>query len=100
MLALLPIIPRGNGLCRYQKFILQKKMSQKTNKKRKLWKDETMAAAVKAVKDKQIGYLKAAKEFQVPRTTLFRLCQNNGTPEPISNTKLGRPPVFSRELES
>ncbi|KAI4464248.1 cysteine-rich secretory protein-related [Holotrichia oblita] len=71
------------------------------------YQDQSLILCVKesvkeyeAVKEKQIGYLKAAKEFQVTKTTLFRLCQKKGTPEQISKIKLGRPPVFSRELEN
>lgn len=31
-----------------------------------------MESAIKAVRDKKMGYLKAAKSFAVPRATLYR----------------------------
>lgn len=72
-------------------------MSQ--NKRRKCWMDERMLAAITAVREKQMGYLKAAKEFQVPRTTLFRLCQKEGRPDDVLKTKLGRKPALTPQLE-
>ncbi|CAG4969864.1 unnamed protein product [Parnassius apollo] len=48
-----------------------------------------------------MGYFKAAKHFDVPRTTLFRLCQKNElSPEESAATKLGRKSVLGDQLEN
>lgn len=52
-------------------------MSSLQSTKRKTWEEEKMAQAIKFVREKEMGYLKAAQHFQVPRTTLFRLCHKN-----------------------
>ncbi|CAH1966958.1 unnamed protein product [Acanthoscelides obtectus] len=39
---------------------------------RKLWEKGSMEEAVAAVRDGRMGYLKASKQFNVPRSTLFR----------------------------
>ncbi|KAJ8956832.1 hypothetical protein NQ318_014246 [Aromia moschata] len=39
---------------------------------RKRWDDEQMKAAITAVRHKEMGYLKAAKIFNIPQTTLER----------------------------
>ena len=49
-------------------------------KKRKQWSSEDMSAAVTAVREKKMGYLKAARYFNIPRTTLFRLVNDKETP--------------------
>ncbi|KAF9413643.1 hypothetical protein HW555_008221 [Spodoptera exigua] len=54
-----------------------RKMSGSQSTKRKTWDEEKMAQAIKFVREKKMGYLKAAQHFQVPRTTLFRLCQKD-----------------------
>ena len=58
-----------------------------------------MVEAMTAVKTGQMGYLKAAKHFGVPRTTLFHLCKKERRPSEICNTQLGRKPVLPPELE-
>ncbi|KAG8196604.1 hypothetical protein JTE90_014163 [Oedothorax gibbosus] len=68
--------------------------------KRKLWCETKMAKAVEAVRAKKMGYLKASKEFQVPRATLFRLVNSKEkSAEVVASTTLGRKPVFPKELE-
>nr|CAI5841721.1 unnamed protein product [Callosobruchus analis] len=48
-----------------------------------------------------MGYLKAAKVYNVPRTTLFRLSKEKGTStEGIIKKKVGRKPVFNEDLEN
>ncbi|CAH1991983.1 unnamed protein product [Acanthoscelides obtectus] len=67
---------------------------------RKLWEKGSMEEAVAAVRDGRMGYLKAAKQFNVPRSTLFRLCKQHGEPVTVCDTRLGRKPVLSIELEN
>ncbi|KAK9885582.1 hypothetical protein WA026_012340 [Henosepilachna vigintioctopunctata] len=67
---------------------------------RKKWDPDKMKATVTDVREKQMGYLKASKKFAVPRSSFFRLANNKL--EDVSQavlTKLGRKPVFSRELD-
>ncbi|KAL4705758.1 hypothetical protein ACJJTC_018357 [Scirpophaga incertulas] len=67
----------------------------KSSAKRKEWNTDHMAEAIKMVREKKMGYLKAAKHFDVPRTTLFRLCQQNELPpEEAAATTLGRKTVL------
>ncbi|CAG5037689.1 unnamed protein product [Parnassius apollo] len=69
-------------------------------KKRKKWSQNDMAAAILAVRDKKMGYLKAAKTYNVPRTTLFRLVQENGSLlEDTLTKKIGRRLVFNKVFE-
>lgn len=69
-------------------------------KKRKQWHSDNMQKAIEAVKSKSLGFLSAAKQFSVPRTTLFRLCKVEGAPDTVCKTKLGKKPVLSPELEN
>ncbi|KAJ4446411.1 hypothetical protein ANN_13107 [Periplaneta americana] len=71
-------------------------------KKRKAWDKDHMNRAVEAVVRKEMGYLKAARYFCVPQTTLERYVKQrreSENEEEIS-TKLGRKPVFPPDLES
>lgn len=69
-------------------------------KTRKLWSQTQMAKAIEAVREKKMGYLKASKEFRVPRATLFRLANSTETnASTAASTILGRKPVFPKELE-
>lgn len=61
----------------------------KYKKKKKWCEEDDMASAVQAVRKKKMGYLKAAKTFNVPRTTLFRLAnQKELTMQEILSKKL------------
>ncbi|CAH2089800.1 unnamed protein product [Euphydryas editha] len=72
-----------------------------SNTKRKDWNTEDMAQAIKLVREKKMGYLRAAKHFGVPRSTLFRLCQKNElSPEEAAATTLGRKTVLGTALEN
>ncbi|CAH2016527.1 unnamed protein product, partial [Acanthoscelides obtectus] len=77
-------------------------MPSSTNryKKRKKWSEEDMAAAVQAVREKKMGYLKAAKTYNVPRTTVFRLANQTelSMPELLSK-KIGSKPLFDKAFE-
>lgn len=76
------------------------RMSGSQSTKRKTWDEEKMAQAIKFVREKKMGYLKAAQHFQVPRTTLFRLCQKDEqSPEVAAATTLGRKTILGSELE-
>ena len=69
--------------------------------KRKAWDKDNMNRAVEAVVSKEMGYLKAARYFCVPQTTLERYVKQrreSGSEE--VTTKLGRKPVFPPDLES
>jgi hypothetical protein len=49
-----------------------------------------MTKAITAVRDNKMGFLKAAKQFKVPRTTLYRLSSNKDVePQVAAVTKLG-----------
>lgn len=74
---------------------------KKSHKKRQNWNPEDMAAAVLAVREKKMGYLKASINFKVPRTTLFRLVAEKDTPtEQLVRKNIGRKPVFNKHFES
>lgn len=75
-----------------------KKVDQ--TKKRKQWKEDQMAKAICAIREKKMGYLKASKMFQVPRASLFRLANSKELDaKKAASTNLGRKPLFTPELE-
>jgi len=74
-------------------------MAPKVKPKRKCYEKGSMIEAIRAVKEQHMGYLRAAKIYNVPRTTLFRLCQKDEDPTITADTKLGRPTVLTKELE-
>nr|CAD7398609.1 unnamed protein product [Timema cristinae] len=76
------------------------KKKKDEGKKRKRWCPNQMTLAIEAVREKKMGYLKASKEFQVPRASLFRLANSNEKSAKVAaSTTLGRKPVFSKEIE-
>lgn len=70
-------------------------------KKRKLWSPEDMRRAIEAVRAKQLGTRAAAKQYGVPRSTLKDKVNAEGSvdPETLANSKLGRKPVLTGEIE-
>jgi len=52
------------------------KLIPEDKRQRKKWHPSEMTKAIKLVREKK-GYLKAAKQFNVPKTTLFRLAKLN-----------------------
>lgn len=59
-----------------------------------------MKEAICAIKEKKMGYLKAAKHYKVPKTTLRRLVAKKDLPlDLVTSAKLGRKPVLPTELE-
>jgi hypothetical protein len=60
-----------------------------------------MVKAITAVRENRMGYLKAAKTFNVPRQTLFSLANKiNLEPQTAASAMLGRKTVFGEEVES
>jgi len=74
----------------------------KANKRcRKQWRKADMESAIISIRNKEMGYLKAAKKFNVPRTTLHCLCNKNDMePHNAADTLLGRKPILGDTLES
>lgn len=58
-----------------------------------------MISAINAISENKMGFLKASKEFSVPRTTLQRLVHLGLSPEEAVYRKLGRKPIMSSEME-
>lgn len=59
-----------------------------------------MRKAFEAVRNKEMEFKKAATLFSVPRTMLFRLSEEETTPENAAATKLVRPTVLPREIKN
>lgn len=60
-----------------------------------------MRKAILAVRENKMGFLKAAKTFGVPRSTLYRLSREKNKPvEEITYTKMGRKSTFPVKLET
>lgn len=70
-------------------------------KTRQTWDKEAMANAIKAIRDKQMGFLKASKTYGVPKTTLIRLSKmEDQSLSDVTNHKLGRKSTLPSELEA
>ncbi|VEN44176.1 unnamed protein product, partial [Callosobruchus maculatus] len=69
-------------------------------KKHKQWDPLSMVNAVKAVRNKEMGYLKASKVFNVPKGTVERYSKSDKNPEELVKLSIGRKPVFSKALEN
>ena len=68
---------------------------------RQQWSAEAMTAAINAVRKKEMGYLKASKVFNVPRSTLERKVKCNDHPvQELTSLPLGRKSIFSSKFES
>lgn len=59
-----------------------------------------MELAVNAVKSKEMGYLKSSTMFRVPKSTLVDYVKSRKAVDVLTNTKLGRRPALSDELEN
>ncbi|KAL3276416.1 hypothetical protein HHI36_011800 [Cryptolaemus montrouzieri] len=77
----------------------RQKCQNLTNTRRERWEKEEMAATIAAVREKEVGYTKATKLFNVPtRSTLFRFVTDRDSPiEAITNNLTGRRPVVGQE---
>ncbi|KAK9719307.1 CENP-B N-terminal DNA-binding domain [Popillia japonica] len=72
----------------------------RTGKKHKTWNPDQMKLAIRAVREKEMGYLKALKVFDVPKSTLKDYVkQFDKTPEQLVAAPIGRRPVLSLEME-
>ncbi|XP_072392481.1 uncharacterized protein [Diabrotica undecimpunctata] len=59
-----------------------------------------MTKAIDAVRNKKMGWKKASKYFNVPKTTLMRLSKDKyGTPIEAAQIKRGRPTILGKNLE-
>ncbi|KAJ8893756.1 hypothetical protein PR048_006356 [Dryococelus australis] len=59
-----------------------------------------MTKAIDTVRKKNMGWKKASKQFNVPKTTPMRLSNMKYvTPEEAAKTKRGRPTVLGKDLE-
>ncbi|KAG8286673.1 hypothetical protein J6590_054514 [Homalodisca vitripennis] len=72
---------------------------RKKKHNRQFWDQDKMKAAIEAVSEKKMGFLKASKEFSVPRTTLQRLVHLGIPPEEAVSRKLGRKPIMPSDME-
>lgn len=69
---------------------------------RKKWDPSDMKRAIEAVQNKTIGYMKAAREFHVPQTTLEDYVRNKkqiSCIDKLISQKSGRKPTLSAEFE-
>lgn len=53
-----------------------------------------------AVSEKKMGFLKASKQFSLPRSTLQRLVHLGLPAEEAVSKKFGRKPLMSSEMEA
>lgn len=59
-----------------------------------------MIKAVNAVRSKQMGYLKASKEFGVPRGTLERYVKKETESSELVKTRMTRHPILPENVEA
>ncbi|XP_022824970.1 tigger transposable element-derived protein 6-like [Spodoptera litura] len=68
--------------------------------KRKTWDHAAMIQAVNAVRRKEMGYLRAAKQFGVPKGTLERYVKKDVRAEDLVQVRMGRRPALPIDLEA
>ncbi|KAJ8935949.1 hypothetical protein NQ314_012571 [Rhamnusium bicolor] len=74
--------------------------SKVPDKKQKQWNSDDMQRAIVAVRQQEMGTLKASKTFNVPRSTLQRSAKNvELDPEEAATIKLGRKTILGDEVE-
>ncbi|KAK9675198.1 CENP-B N-terminal DNA-binding domain [Popillia japonica] len=72
----------------------------RTGKKHKTWNPDQTKLAIHAVREKEMGYLKASKVFDVPKSTLEDYAkQFDKTQEQLVAAPIGRRPVLSLGME-
>lgn len=64
------------------------------------WNENAMQQAITAIKEKKMGFLKASKEFQVPKTTLRRHVLNQNKVAKDGKIHLGRTTDLPEILEN
>ncbi|KAJ8942016.1 hypothetical protein NQ314_010246 [Rhamnusium bicolor] len=67
--------------------------------KHKEWDPVRMRLAINAIRNKEIGYLKASRIFGVPKSTLEGFVKKVDKTAELVNTRTGRKPVFPKEME-
>jgi hypothetical protein len=65
----------------------------------KSWDTESLMQAIKAVCNKEMGYLAAAKKYKLPRSTLYDYVCSNWDPFQATQSKLGHKPIIPPALE-
>jgi len=65
----------------------------------KSWDKENMKKAIKAGRNKELGHLAAAKQYNVPRSILCDYFRSNRGPFQATRSKLGRKPIIPPALE-
>jgi len=65
----------------------------------KSWDKENMIKAIKAVRNKEMGYLAAAKKYNVPCSTLCDYVRPNWDPFQATQSKLGHKAIIPAALE-
>nr|CAD7579366.1 unnamed protein product [Timema californicum] len=80
-------------------------MLSRSKKRRRLWEPANMKAAILALQSKEMGLLKAARRFHVPRSSLARISSvlkdnTDVTLEDLMRPRLGRKPTLPSDLES
>jgi hypothetical protein len=74
-------------------------MASNTAKNRRVWDRESVVRAVKAVRGKEMGLLKASKMFSVPRATLKDYVNNRGKDaEALVTMRMGRKPALPVQI--
>ncbi|XP_069669360.1 uncharacterized protein [Periplaneta americana] len=69
--------------------------------RRKTWDPQRMKEAILSVRSGQMGYLRAAKTYGVPKGTVEKYVKDRDkTPEDILKVRSGRKPVLPPELEN
>ncbi|KAL3277640.1 hypothetical protein HHI36_012980 [Cryptolaemus montrouzieri] len=68
--------------------------------KRKTWDHAAMIQAVNAVRRKEIGYLRAAKQFGVPKGTLERYVKRMSAQKILSSIYEATKAYYSQEIET
>lgn len=68
--------------------------------KRRKWDPTMMVRAVHTVRSGEMGYMRAAKYFNVPKRTLEGYVRNRANePEKLVEMSLGKKPVLTNEIE-
>ncbi|KAI5715791.1 hypothetical protein M8J77_022459 [Diaphorina citri] len=79
---------------------MPRKKKSLSQKNRHSWRKEDMELAIKSIREKEMGLKKAAKSYNVPKTTLRRLSLDpNVSYVNLEVPKLGRKPILTDELE-
>lgn len=71
--------------------------SRKTNRQK--WSEKDMCDAILAIGNKEMGWLKASQQFNVPQATLRRHCQNKNKIAKGGVKKLGRGSILTTAVE-